>query len=65
MGEIIMTRAMLGCLAALALAASAGMINRWERARAAVEAGLTSPAEVRRVLGISEVDTHQFEFPSS
>ena len=29
------------------------MINRWERACQAVEAGLTSPAEVRRVLGVA------------
>lgn len=32
-------------------ARSAGMIDRWTRAASAVEAGLTSPAEVRRVLG--------------
>ena len=35
------------------LAVAAGMISRWERACLAVEAGLTSPAEVRRVLGVS------------
>lgn len=28
-----------------------GMVTRWERALAAVEAGLTSPMEIRRVLG--------------
>jgi len=33
------------------LAIAAGMITRWQRACAAVEAGQTSPAEVRRVLG--------------
>jgi type II secretory ATPase GspE/PulE/Tfp pilus assembly ATPase PilB-like protein len=33
------------------LAVAAGMVSRWERARQAVEAGLTSPAEIRRVLG--------------
>lgn len=33
------------------LAVGAGMISRWRRACEAVEAGLTSPAEVRRVLG--------------
>jgi general secretion pathway protein E len=33
------------------LAAGAGMVTRWQRAVAAVEAGTTSPAEVRRVLG--------------
>ena len=35
------------------LAREAGMIDRWQRARTAVEAGLTSPAEVRRVLGFA------------
>ncbi|MDB5351525.1 MAG: type secretory pathway, ATPase PulE/Tfp pilus assembly pathway, ATPase PilB [Planctomycetota bacterium] len=40
-------------------AVSAGMVTRWDRARQAVEAGATSPAEVRRVLGFSEgADTH-------
>ena len=33
-------------------AVAAGMIDRWERALTAVETGLTSPAEVRRVLGV-------------
>ena len=28
------------------------MIDRWERACVAVEEGLTSPAEVRRILGV-------------
>jgi type II secretory ATPase GspE/PulE/Tfp pilus assembly ATPase PilB-like protein len=37
-----------------ALAVEAGMVSLWERARVAVEAGLTSPAEVRRVLGIDD-----------
>jgi len=35
------------------VALAAGMIDRWERACAAVEAGLTSPAEVRRILGVA------------
>lgn len=35
------------------LAAEAGMVGRWRRACKAVEDGLTSPAEVRRVLGFS------------
>jgi type II secretory ATPase GspE/PulE/Tfp pilus assembly ATPase PilB-like protein len=35
------------------IAVDAGMIPRWERACAAVEEGLTSPAEVRRVLGVT------------
>ena len=37
------------------VAVAAGMIDRWERACAAVEAGLTSPAEVRRILGVAAV----------
>ncbi|MBX3411698.1 MAG: type II/IV secretion system protein [Pirellulales bacterium] len=36
------------------LAVAGGMVSRWQRACDAVEAGLTSPAEVRRVLGFSE-----------
>ena len=36
------------------IAVDAGMIHRWERACAAVEAGLTSPAEVRRILGVGQ-----------
>jgi general secretion pathway protein E len=35
------------------LAVEAGMIDRWRRACRAVNEGLTSPAEVRRVLGVS------------
>jgi len=35
------------------VAVAAGMIDRWDRARAAVEAGLTSPDEVRRILGFA------------
>ncbi|MBU4273495.1 MAG: GspE/PulE family protein [Planctomycetes bacterium] len=35
------------------LAAEAGMSGRWSRACQAVDRGLTSPAEVRRVLGFS------------
>jgi type II secretory ATPase GspE/PulE/Tfp pilus assembly ATPase PilB-like protein len=34
------------------LAAGSGMIDRWQRACTAVEAGLTSPEEVRRILGL-------------
>src|SRR5262249_55072289 len=37
-----------------ALAVRAGMVSRWDRAYRAVEAGQTSPAEVRRVLGFSD-----------
>jgi type II secretory ATPase GspE/PulE/Tfp pilus assembly ATPase PilB-like protein len=35
------------------LAVQAGMVTRWPRAYQAVDAGQTSPAEVRRVLGFS------------
>jgi type II secretory ATPase GspE/PulE/Tfp pilus assembly ATPase PilB-like protein len=35
------------------LARESGMIDRWQRACQSVEAGLTSPAEIRRVLGMS------------
>jgi general secretion pathway protein E len=35
------------------IAVDCGMIDRWERACAAVEQGLTSPAEVRRILGVA------------
>lgn len=37
------------------LAQQAGMISRWQRAVAAINAGLTSPAEIRRVLGLGDV----------
>ena len=36
-------------------AVAAGMIDRWDRAITAIEEGLTSPAEVRRVLGVGAV----------
>lgn len=35
------------------LAVQSGMVTRWQRAARAVEAGLTSPAEIRRVLGFT------------
>ena len=35
------------------VAVAAGMIDRWQRACTAVEAGLTSPPEIRRVLGVA------------
>ena len=41
------------------LALGSGMIDRWQRAAHAVEAGLTSPAEVRRVLGFSKNQSDQ------
>lgn len=40
-----------------ALARHSGMVTRWQRATAAIEAGLTSPLEVRRVLGLNEMET--------
>jgi type II secretory ATPase GspE/PulE/Tfp pilus assembly ATPase PilB-like protein len=52
LGRAILSRLDVAQLEALAVAS--GMVSRWERARLAVEAGLTSPAEVRRVLGISD-----------
>ena len=36
------------------LAVAAGMVNQWERAYQVVAAGITSPAEVHRVLGFSQ-----------
>ena len=35
------------------LAVAGGMVTRWQRAITAIEEGTTSPAEVRRVLGLS------------
>ncbi len=52
LGRAILSRTDVSRLEALAVAS--GMVSRWERARLAVEAGLTSPAEVRRVLGLSD-----------
>jgi hypothetical protein len=52
LGQAILARAELSVLEEVAL--SAGMVDRWSRATAAIEAGITSPAEVRRVLGFSK-----------
>jgi general secretion pathway protein E len=52
LGRAILSRSDVARLERLAV--SAGMVTRWQRAREAVEAGLTSPAEIRRVLGITE-----------
>jgi type II secretory ATPase GspE/PulE/Tfp pilus assembly ATPase PilB-like protein len=46
------------------VAVAAGMIDRWERAIAAVENGLTSPEEVRRVLGVTTPDRGTSAFSS-
>jgi general secretion pathway protein E len=54
-GRAILSRTDVARLEALAI--DAGMVGRWDRARRAIEAGLTSPAEVRRVLGLSDYQT--------
>ena len=51
LGRAILARADVRQLEQIAV--DAGMIHRWERACIAVEAGLTSPAEIRRVLGVA------------
>ena len=51
-GRAILERAHVARIEALAVAA--GMTTLWERARAAVAEGATSPAEIRRVLGVSD-----------
>ncbi len=53
-----LARAVLACSDVRQLeeaAVVAGMIDRWERACMAVEDGLTSPAEVRRILGVATI----------
>ncbi|MEN6494596.1 MAG: GspE/PulE family protein [Thermoguttaceae bacterium] len=52
LGRAILSRSDAATLERLAV--EAGMATRWQRACAAVEAGLTSPGEVRRVLGFSD-----------
>jgi type II secretory ATPase GspE/PulE/Tfp pilus assembly ATPase PilB-like protein len=49
LGQAILARTDVATLEAIALAG--GLVDRWARATSAVETGLTSPAEVRRVLG--------------
>ena len=51
-GRAVLDRADVRRLEAVAI--GAGMTTRWDRALQAVEDGRTSPAEVRRVLGMSE-----------
>jgi general secretion pathway protein E len=53
LGAAILARADVRALEAEAL--RAGMVGRWQRACHAIEEGRTSAAEVRRVLGFSEV----------
>jgi type II secretory ATPase GspE/PulE/Tfp pilus assembly ATPase PilB-like protein len=51
LGRAILSRCDASTLERLAV--EAGMVTRWQRACDAVRAGMTSPAEVRRVLGFS------------
>jgi general secretion pathway protein E len=51
LGRAILSRSDSATLQRLAV--KAGMVTRWQYACRAVEAGVTSPAEVRRVLGLS------------
>jgi type II secretory ATPase GspE/PulE/Tfp pilus assembly ATPase PilB-like protein len=50
-GRAILSRSDAATIEQMAI--EAGMVSRWERACRAVSEGLTSPAEVRRVLGFS------------
>ena len=51
-GRAILSRSDAATIERLAL--EAGMVSRWQRACEAASAGLTSPAEIRRVLGFSK-----------
>lgn len=51
LGRAILSRSDAAALERLAV--ESGMVTRWQRACDAVRAGLTSPQEVRRVLGVS------------
>jgi len=51
LGRAILDRSDAGHLEQLAV--QAGMVTRWQRALEAVQAGMTSPQEIRRVLGFS------------
>jgi general secretion pathway protein E len=51
-GAMILARADVARIETAALAG--GMVGRWQRAINAVERGETSPAEIRRVLGVGE-----------
>jgi type II secretory ATPase GspE/PulE/Tfp pilus assembly ATPase PilB-like protein len=52
LGRAILARSDVRQLEQIAIAT--GMISRWERACAAVESGLTSPEEIRRILGVAK-----------
>lgn len=49
LGRAVLSRCDAAALEQLAV--SAGMVSRWDRAIAALQSGVTSPAEIRRVLG--------------
>lgn len=51
-GRAILSRSDTATLERLAV--EAGMVSRWQRAYEALRAGLTSPQEIRRVLGFSD-----------
>jgi type II secretory ATPase GspE/PulE/Tfp pilus assembly ATPase PilB-like protein len=57
LGRAILSRCDSAALEELAV--SSGMISRWDRASAALEAGITSPAEIRRVLGFGTPAGHR------
>lgn len=52
LGSAILSRSDVAQLEQLAV--RSGMVTRWDRACRAIEEGLTSPAEIRRVLGVDE-----------
>lgn len=61
LGRAILSRSDAATLERLAV--EAGMVTRWQRAYEAVRSGLTSPAEVRRVLGFSDDSGNQERLP--
>lgn len=63
LGRAILSRSDAATLERLATAA--GMITRWQRGYEAVRQGLTSPAELRRVLGFGGAATESVACPSA
>jgi type II secretory ATPase GspE/PulE/Tfp pilus assembly ATPase PilB-like protein len=59
LGRALLARADTAKLESLAV--RAGMTSRWQRAVEAAEAGLTSPAEIRRLLGLAAVPSAEVE----
>jgi general secretion pathway protein E len=57
LGRAILSRSDAATLERLAV--EAGMVTRWQRACDALRAGLTSPQEIRRVLGFSDRPSEQ------